>query len=194
LKTVFIICGPESSGNRLTASIFRKVGLPEVSHDYGDAMRTFKEPRDIKTMAENTWIFARRSIPHGGSFKHKDELNYLDIPAYEEEFVKRDFKPKWIIPIRSMYPLVRSKQKRKRTPKGIREKVKVVNSFVAGQYLRIFSGLIDIGDAEFHLFNTSLLMLAPDRELIGLENFIGFELPREEIKKEIYDADDKHYN
>jgi len=194
MKTVFIICGPESSGNRLTRMILKSIPILEVGNDYERAMRMFEEKRDIDLMKENTWLFAGRSIPHGGTFGNREKVpEYLSLDKYEKAFINFGFKPKWIIPIRSIYPLMKSKMARKRTPIGVRENDAAMYQFISGQYLHIFSGLVDIGDAIFHLFNTSALMLNPDRELMGLEKFFGFELDIKRIKKEIYDADAKHY-
>lgn len=185
MKKAFIICGPETSGTRLTRMCFLKAGVQEVGFDMGPALDVFERDTHLLLMKQSKEVFARRSIPHG--WKRGEPIDMLDIAKYHIGFLKQGFDPYWIVPIRNFHALARAKEKKRRKDDK-RESIDVVT----GQYNYIFARLIDVG-AAYYFFNVSALMLNVERELIGLERWTGVRFPLADIEREVYDADKKYY-
>lgn len=175
MNKAFIVIGPESSGTKVTTSLFCHAGC------YGDythlqRLDAFVEGADFPKEAQGKDVVFRRSVPHGGRF-HGIEL-------VQNRFSGQGLAPKWIITVRDWYCNTYSAPKygHKRSVQEEKEKLPLEWVYI-GNNLRFMK--------DFYFLLTSQMFLDPERALYGLSVWAGIDLVKH--SSIVVDADEKYF-
>jgi len=160
-KKLFLVLGPESSGNHLTSMILKKMGC---YWEEPQKLDNFKDEEELNRITyNNPNIVLRRSVPHG-----REWCNPLKI---SQKFEKYGFKMYTIVLQREwMATMLSNYYHRSSNLKEAWKTLEDAEKHIAGY---MATGVID----PFYVLNTSSLMKDPKPAIRGLEIFTGLRWP-----------------
>lgn len=151
MKRAYLVCGPESSGNRLTLSILQAAGCKPHTKQ--------AEPRWQSLKPEGDTISLMRSMPHGGKWDCiKGLLNHLESFGYQVVT---------LVPVRDITCIVSSQVSIRYTKDQEAGMEKVRRA-----YSHVLNALIQ-SKAEFYLVPYESLVLHPKQAANSLLSVLG---------------------
>lgn len=180
MRKAFLVCGPESSGNKLTTQLFCMAGCAG----------TWTEPQDLnhfvagrehditKIIGKAQVLVYIQSIPGGPIYRP-------DLPAIKRRFESAGFPTSTIIVSRDWHACTKSKLLH-----GHQSSLTTAWSELEQEWIHVGQCLLHL--RPFYILSTSYLFLSPTRALIGLEHFTGLQFPKS-ARALIDDADAKHF-
>jgi hypothetical protein len=155
MRKLFLVLGPESSGNNLTSLVLKTLGCYWEEPQKLDLF--LKGEMEFKAITDNPNIVLRRSVPYG-----REWSNPIEIAT---AFRKQGYKMFTIILQREwMATMLSNYYHRSSTVEEAWETLVKAEKHIA-QYLQ--SGVLD----PFYILNTSSLMKDPEPVIKGLELF-----------------------
>lgn len=181
MKRLFFVVGPESSGNRLVTRILCNSGCFGDFDHYQRLDEFINDKQSLKEIiGDSETIVFRRSVPHGGVFPN--------IKLIIKKFVNEGFVPHFVLPQRNNYELYQSKivNNGKRSLEDAHESNKL-------ELFHIWTSIFPDIQNSFMFVPVSLLFHCPDLVLMDLKVWSDLNVPIEEIKSFIYNADEKYH-
>jgi len=179
MRIVYFVIGPESSGTRLTTRILCESGcFGDFEHYQRLDEFVNNNVDDLDKITTSPLIVFRRSVPHG-----EVDPNVKEIVNKFEAF---DCTPVFIVPIRNLYELCKSKvnNNHKETMQEAFDAVQREIQFISHSVLNL--GL------SYYCFNTSFLFKEPEVALYNFSKFIKLEISVNNVLTFLYDADKNH--
>lgn len=169
---VFLVLGPESSGNNLTSMILKTMGCYWEEPQLLDKFLT--DESKIDDITDNSNIVLRRSIPHG--------REWVDPVSIAMKFEKVGYEIYTIILKREWMATILSNYYHRSTDVEEAWETLISAELHIAKFLHLMK--------PFYILNTSALMKDPEPSIKGLEIFTGLNWP-ENISYEniIYDSD-----
>jgi len=169
---IFLIFGPESSGNHLTALLLKMMGCYWDEPQKLD--KFLKGEGKINDITDNTNIVLRRSIPYG--------REWFDPKAASIKFLESGYRMYTVILQREWMATVLSNYYHRSSTVEEAWDTLVEAQLHIAKYLNILN--------PFYVLNTSSLMKDPEPSIRGLELFTGLEWPKDiPYDKCVYDSD-----
>lgn len=162
-KKVFLVLGPESSGNHVTSRVLNNMGCFWEENQKLIIDRFTRGECELKEITEKSNIVLRRSVPY--------EHEWADPNKYRKLFENKGYEMYTVILQREwMAGLLSQYYHRSAT-------VEVAwDSYVKAE--KHISKYIADGSVDpFYVFNTSALMKDPEPVIRGLEIFTGLKWP-----------------
>lgn len=179
MRIVYFVIGPESSGTRLTTRILCESGcFGDFEHYQRLDEFVNNNVDDLNKITTAPLIVFRRSVPHGDADPNVKEII--------DKFKLFDYVPVFIVPIRNLYELCKSKMNNNH--KGT---IQEAFDAVQREIQFIANSILNIG-FSYYCFNTSFLFREPEIALYNLSKFIKLEISVNSILTFLYDADKNH--
>jgi len=181
IKKVFLVLGPESSGNHITSKVLSNMGCFWEENQKLIIDRFIRGECELKDITDNTNIVLRRSVPY--------EREWPDPNRYRKIFNDEGYEMYTIVLQREwMAGILSQYYHRSSTVED------AMDSFIKAEK-HISKYLADGSLDPFYVFNTSTLMKDPKPVISGLELFTGLKWPKEvPCQSIVYDADIGRHN
>ena len=178
-KKVFLVLGPESSGNHLTSKVLQTMGCYWEEPQKLDSF--LKGDCGLDDITDNPNIVLRRSVPHGHEW-HNPVLSRSKFADRGYEMYTIVLQREWMSTMLSNY------YHRSSTVQEAWQTLLKAEKHIATQ---MSHGWLD----PFYVLNTSTLMKDPKPVIMGLEIFTGLEWPRDVFPEQvIHDSDIGRHN
>lgn len=175
-KKMFLVLGPESSGNHITSRVLENMGCFWEENQKLIIDRFCRGECPLSEITTNSNIVLRRSVPY--------EHEWADPNKYRKLFENEGYKMYSIILQREWMAGLLSQYYHRSATVEIAWDSYVKAEKHIGKYLS------DSSLDPFYVFNTSALMKDPEPVIKGLEYFTGLKWPKEvPYNSIVYDAD-----
>lgn len=174
MGNLFLVVGPESSGNHLTSLILKTMGCYWEEPQKLDLF--LKDEMKLEDITNNQNIVLRRSVPHG----HE----WVDPIKIEKAFDNHGYKMSTIILKREwMATMLSNYYHRSSTVEDAWNVLVRAEKHIASF---LCHGVVD----PFYMLNTSSLMKDPKPVIKGLELFTGLDWPKNiSYESIVFDSD-----
>jgi hypothetical protein len=162
-KKLFLVLGPESTGNHLTSRVLNNMGCFWEENQKLIIDRFTRGECELKDITENPNIVLRRSVPY--------EHEWPDPVRYRKLFAGEGYKMYTIILQREWMAAILSQYYHRSATVEVAWDTLVKAEKHISKY--ISDGSVD----PFYVLNTSTLMKDPEPVIRGLEVFTGLKWP-----------------
>jgi len=178
-KKLFLVLGPESSGNHVTSLVLKNMGC--FWDEPQELDRFLLGEIKLSQVTSNSNIVLRRSVPHGRDWPVASDIS--------KRFAEEGYEMSTIVLQREWMATILSNYYHRST--NVQE---AWDTLVKGE--KHISNQMFNGDLDpFYILNTSALMKDPEAVIIGLEIFTGLEWPKDvRYEKAVHDSDIGRHN
>lgn len=177
MKRVFLVIGPERSGNHLVKRMFVMAGC-EGTYNFNQPLDAFLfKQKKLSDITES------QDIVHGDSMPAR-LTEWTDWVECAKRYEKEGYKIHWIIPVRDFLCI-----------KGAKESVGMIRdsdpiSQIQNEYREVFRQVLTHG-GFFWLVPISMVLDHPEYAIKEMKILFDLEVPEKFIDK-VYDANAKH--
>ena len=179
IRRVFLVVGPECSGNHIVKRLFLQANV-WGDYDYVQRLDDFLFKKKKLSEIIGDW---QGDILHGDSMPARD-YEFTDWVECTRRYEQEGYAVHWVIPVRNYLCTAGSKLNR-----GMTRERDLVHQ-LQEEYRTIFSQLVMHG-GHFYLLPLTTLFEHPRYIFAEIKSIYGLDVPLK-LEDKLYDADKKH--